>query len=77
MRSKQVVLLTSTLCFHVFFKARLIKTLIDILQIQGAAAAVAPVCESVCLSIRPCLSVCLTVHCVTALLMATAEPATF
>lgn len=79
MKSKDVKIGTTHInsMFSCIFKARLIKTLINILQIPGAAAAVPPVCESVCLSIRPCLSVCLTVHCVTVLLMATAEPATF
>lgn len=43
--------------FPCIFKTRLIKTLINILQIQGAAAAVPPVCVSVCLpaSVPVCL----------------------
>lgn len=61
--------------FPCIVESAFIKTLTDTLQTEGAAAAVPPVCVSP--SIRPCLSVCLTVHCVTALLMATAEPATF
>lgn len=63
MKNKDVIVGSAQInsMFPCIFKTRLIKTLINILQIQGAAAAVPPVCVSVylCVSRHPSLFVCL------------------